>query len=225
MIKRWNDFIREFVDNYNNSIIDVKMTELKDLIDSFGSEDNLLYEWENDNDHEVIINFTYNDLSIKYEFSVDDMRISKITDDKVDFSEGVGSIDEALDIIEKDVHKILGVSESKIFEGSYDSSLKRNDILPIVNKIEKISKLSIDDSADIEGLISDLEKSLYKYDEDVIEDIVDMILFSPDDKEYMINKIIKLGDEILSRYGTEPKMILYAFEDAFTELSKQFKID
>lgn len=51
--------------------------------------------------------------SIRYEFDIDDMFISKILNDEVVFSENVESVDEALDIIEKDINNILGVSEKK----------------------------------------------------------------------------------------------------------------
>jgi hypothetical protein len=69
MIKKWNQFIREFVENSDNTI-DIKMTELKELIDSVGDDHNLLYEWKNKDNHEVIINFNWDSLSIRYEFNV-----------------------------------------------------------------------------------------------------------------------------------------------------------
>jgi hypothetical protein len=112
MIKKWNQFIREFIENSYN-LIDSKMSELKDLIDSVGDGHNLLYEWQNKNDHEIIINFNWDNLAIRYEFSVDEMIVTKIVGDRVDFQESVSSIDEALDIIEKDIHNIIGISEAK----------------------------------------------------------------------------------------------------------------
>ena len=70
---------REFVENHNN-VIDVKMQELKDLIDGM-SDDGLIYEWENKSDHEIVINFTNNDLSIRYEFDIDQMLVVKFAGD------------------------------------------------------------------------------------------------------------------------------------------------
>jgi hypothetical protein len=103
----------EFIENSDN-IIDIKMTEIRDLIESISDEGhNLIYEWENKDNHELIINFSYDGLSVKYEFSIDDMSVTKIVNEAVDFTEGVESIDEGLDIIEKDIYMILGVSESK----------------------------------------------------------------------------------------------------------------
>ena len=102
---------REFIEN-NDNIIDIKMQELKDLIDSL-SDNSIIYQWENKSDHEVVVNFTYNDLSIRYEFDVDQMYVAKFVGDTTDFQTYVESIDEGLDVIEKDIQGILGISENK----------------------------------------------------------------------------------------------------------------
>jgi hypothetical protein len=102
---------REFIEN-NDNIIDIKMQELKDLIDGM-SDQSIVYEWENKSDHEVVVNFTYNDLSIRYEFDVDQMYVAKFVGDTTDFQTDVESIDEGLDVIEKDIQGILGISESR----------------------------------------------------------------------------------------------------------------
>jgi hypothetical protein len=102
---------REFIEN-NDNIIDIKMQELKDLIDGM-SDQSIVYEWENKSDHEVVVNFTYNNLSIRYEFDVDQMYVAKFVGDTTDFQTDVESIDEGLDVIEKDIQGILGISENK----------------------------------------------------------------------------------------------------------------
>ncbi len=111
MIKSWNQFIREFVEDSPN-VIDAKMTELKDLISNV-SDDNILYEWENKNDHELVISFTVNDLSIKYDFDIDDLNLTKTSGNEVEFRTSVNDVEEGLDIIEKDVYSILGVDEAR----------------------------------------------------------------------------------------------------------------
>ncbi len=111
MIKSWSQFIREFVENSFN-VIDAKMAELKDLISNV-SDDNILYEWENKNDHELVVSFTVNDLSIKYDFDIDDLNLTKTAGDKIDFRTSVESIEEGLDIIEEDIHSILGIDEGR----------------------------------------------------------------------------------------------------------------
>ena len=113
MIKKWNQFIREFVEN-SNSVVDAKMQEISDLINSISDNDpnqNLIYEWENKNDHELIINFNDDNVSIRYEFDIDDLYLTKFAGETVDFEQPVGSIDEGLDIIEKDLQMILNISE------------------------------------------------------------------------------------------------------------------
>ena len=111
MIKKFTEFIREFVD-VTDSILDAKMQEIKDLVDNIGGQA-FMYEWENKNDHELFINFTNNELVLRYEFDIDDLMLKKIASNVVDFETKVDSIDEGLDIIEKDIHSILGVSENK----------------------------------------------------------------------------------------------------------------
>lgn len=99
----------EFIENSDN-VIDAKMQELKDLIDGL-SDNSIVYEWENKSDHEIIVNFTKSDLSIKYEFDIDQMYVAKFVGEVTDFHVSVESIDEGLDIIEKDIQGILGISE------------------------------------------------------------------------------------------------------------------
>lgn len=122
----------EFTEN-KTSIIDAKMTELKELIDSV--DDGLLYEWENKNDHEVVINFNFSDDSIKYELKLDEMYITKVVNEEIDFQENIKSVDEGLDIIEKDIHDILGISEAKRLKPLNQKRKKRN------NKYEKFKKV------------------------------------------------------------------------------------
>jgi hypothetical protein len=224
MIKKWNEFIREFVEN-SDSLIDIKMTEIKELIDSVGGGHNLLYEWQNKNDHEIIINFNWDNLSIRYEFSIDNMSITKIVSEQIDFQEDVDSIDEALDIIEKDIHNIIGISESYV--GEWSSSLKWSDLDNIISKIRKIFNLGLHDTADIEDLIISLEKKLSVYDEEVVESVIDLMLFNYPgvSEDYIKTTIIRLGDTVMNKYGTEPFMVKYAFEDAFEELSNYYNID
>lgn len=305
MVKSWQEFIKEeFIENSDN-VIDAKMEELSDLISNLSNGNNIMYQWESKENSELIINFLFNDLSIRYEFDIENLKISKIVGETIDFDIRVSSIDEALDIIEKDVHNILGISEKSIIkrsftefikeskdyiikwydplEGkkreelikaddkddakekivnkhgkhhfdtggmlnspqmdiilkdvpkrrymisneSYDSSIKVSDVTAIVDKIKKISKLEIvDNSADIDYLIDSLESKLSNYDQETIDEVIELMLFNYPDvsEENIIDKIIELGDRILDKYGTEPKMVLLAFEDAFYELSKHFNI-
>ena len=110
MIKIWNQFIREFLDN-SNSLVDAKMQELKELIDSISNK-SMIYEWENKEDRHLSVSFSTGDLSIKYEFNIDDLYVSKTAGETIDFQTDVESMDEGLDLIEKDIQGILGISEN-----------------------------------------------------------------------------------------------------------------
>jgi hypothetical protein len=109
MIKNWNQFIREFVES--ESFIDAKMQELKDLVDGATDGNNIIYEWENKDDHELTVTFSTGELSIKYDFDIDDLYVTKTAGDNIDFQTSVESIEEGLEIIEKDIQSILGISE------------------------------------------------------------------------------------------------------------------
>jgi len=109
MIKNWNQFIREFVES--ESFIDAKMQELKDLVDGATDGNNIIYEWENKDDHELTVTFSTGDLSIRYDFDIDDLYVTKTAGTNVDFQTSVESIEEGLEIIEKDIQSILGISE------------------------------------------------------------------------------------------------------------------
>lgn len=188
MIKKWNRYILEFVDN-SNSLIDAKMQEISDLVNSISQgqaqaqgqsiSSNLIYEWENKNDHDLIVNFTKDDLAIKYEFSIDNLYVTKYAGDTIDFEKSVNSIDEGLDIIEKDIQFILDISEKKINnnmkfkylkefknfnrhpENSYD--LDPNDKQRISRKeMEKrLVDVSAFDETDLEAMNDNELKKLY----------------------------------------------------------------
>lgn len=108
MIKKWNQFIREFIENSDN-MIDIKMQEIRNLIDGVSDGQNIVYEWENKEDHQLLVNFTKDDLSIRYEFDIDDLMVTKIVGDTVDFSNSVSSISDGLVTIEKDIHMVLSI--------------------------------------------------------------------------------------------------------------------
>lgn len=108
MIKKWNQFIREFIENSDN-MIDIKMQEIRNLIDGVSNGQNIVYEWENKEDHQLLVNFTKDDISIRYEFDIDDLMITKIVGDTVDFTNKVSSINDGLMTIEKDIHMVLSI--------------------------------------------------------------------------------------------------------------------
>ena len=108
MVKKWNQFIREFIENSDN-IIDIKMQEIRTLINGVSDGQNIVYEWENKNEHQLLVNFTKDELSIRYEFDIDDLIVKKIVGDTVDFTNKVQSISDGLLTIEKDIHMVLSI--------------------------------------------------------------------------------------------------------------------
>jgi len=220
MIKKWNQFIREFVEN--DSIIDVKMQELKDLVEGISAGQNFIYEWENKNDHQLLVNFSTGELSIRYEFDIDDLIITKVVGETIDFTENVESIDEGLDMIEKDIQMILGISESS----KYDSSIKEVEVENVIKRILDFSKIGVmDNAADTEGIVEDMEKALSMFDKETIDLVIDTILFGDDSeswKEWISGEIIRVGYKVMRKYGTEPMQVLNAYDTAFNYLKRNF---
>lgn len=114
MIKKWQEFLKENIVN-PDSYLDMRMQEIKSLLDTMGN-DTLIYEWENQDDHKLFINFSANGLSVRYEFDIDNMILTKIVGDVTDFTKDVESMESGVASIQKDIHGLLGMSES------YDSN-------------------------------------------------------------------------------------------------------
>lgn len=115
MMKKWNEFIREFVES--SGYIDARMQELKDLLDGISTDENsILYEWENEDDHHLTVSFSSGELSVRYDFDIDDLHLTKTAGESIDFQAPVESIDEGIEMIEQDIKSILDIEESILFE-------------------------------------------------------------------------------------------------------------
>lgn len=108
MIKKWQEFLESAVVN-PDSYLDMRMQEIKTLLDTMGN-DTLIYEWENQNDHKLFINFSANGLSVRYEFDIDDMIITKLVGDVTDFTKDVDSMESGVAFIQKDINGLLGIA-------------------------------------------------------------------------------------------------------------------
>lgn len=222
MIKKWKEFLLEFV-NTSDSFIDAKMQEIKDLLDNI-SDENIVYEWENKNDHQLVVSFSYGQLAVKYDFDIDDLYLTKTAGNVVDFESGVESIDDGLEMIEGDIKSILGISES--YRNEWDSSIKEEEAEDIVNKILKFQKIGVmDNTTDPDGLIKELEEQLSNYDKVTIDLVIDTLLFGDESqswRDWATEQIISVGDKIMSKYGTEPTQVLNAYRTAFNLLRRDF---
>lgn len=96
-----------------------------------------------------------------------------------------------------------------------DSSESANEILKDCRK--KID--TIDDESKFSDLERDCETRLEVYDSEVSEFVIDSIFY--DDNEDLSDEIIKIGDLILSKYGTEPIMVINAIEDCLSLIIKE----
>jgi hypothetical protein len=115
MMKKWNEFIREFVES--DGYIDARMQELKDLLDGISTDENsILYEWENEDDHHLTVSFSVGELSVRYDFDIDDLHLTKAAGESIDFQAPVESIEEGIEMIEQDIKSILDIEESILFE-------------------------------------------------------------------------------------------------------------
>jgi hypothetical protein len=105
----------EFVKNYESSYVDEKLSELEELVMSFSDGKDLMYEWKNEDDHNIVITYQINGDSFKYELDIDSGFISKTQNDKIVMEEIIDSVEEGLDMIEKDMQSELGISENYDF--------------------------------------------------------------------------------------------------------------
>lgn len=104
--------IRKFYEFVNHdSYIDVKLTELEEMVKSFTEGKDLMYHWENKNDEAVVITFQFDGVAVKYDFDIDEGVLTKTSDDQIEFEEMVEDSEEGLDIIEKDIQMVFGISE------------------------------------------------------------------------------------------------------------------
>lgn len=111
MIKKFKHFILE--SNTDHSIIDAKIEELSDLLKNSSNKTDLMYQWEDDKETELIIDFLIDDVSYRYEFELDDLFLIKIIGNEIDYTKKTSSVDSGMDIIEKDIQKILKIEENK----------------------------------------------------------------------------------------------------------------
>jgi len=104
--------IRKFLEFiHSDSYIDAKLEELEEMVKSFTEGKDLMYHWENKNDEAIVITFQFDGVALKYDFDVDEGILIKTSDDQVEFEEMVESVEEGLEMIEKDIQMMLGISE------------------------------------------------------------------------------------------------------------------
>ena len=209
--QRFLEFVQE------DSYIDAKLEELEDLVSSFTEGKDLMYEWENKNDHQVIITYQVNGDSTKFEMDLDSNSIIKTQNDKVVLQEEIDSVESGLDMIEKEIQSDLGIYER--YSPQWDSSIEEEDEANrIVYQMKKFQSNYNQSGQMDEQLVEVLKRKLSHYDEINMDFVIDALLFD-DASDETAQNIIRTGDIIMNKFGTEPQMVVNAFEDAFSVLS------
>lgn len=124
MIKRFREFIREFVEQ-NLDYISARMQELQDEISNLSdveSGSSLMYNWSKGNDEHLVINFTIDDIPYRYELDLKKdtpFIVKEYIDNQLSFEEEVSDEEDGLFLIEKKIRDVLGLYEEidySIFE-------------------------------------------------------------------------------------------------------------
>jgi len=126
MVKNYRNFIIENYKKNSNTYLSSKMSEIEDLISSESESDDseLIYNWEDNDGEYLVINFTINGVSYRYELDLNENNpyiVSKFMDDRIDFEEEISNEEEGLEMIEKDIYSIISdktgsILENKVFE-------------------------------------------------------------------------------------------------------------
>jgi hypothetical protein len=109
------------------------------------------------------------------------------------------------------------------YQGRWTESLKSEDVKQIYPMVKRILEIYPGESGDSEGIVDELERKLSSYDDIVREYIIDTLMFGDPDISFdeLERKVIDLGDRIYDM-GTERRMVIDAFEDAFEVIGKHF---
>ena len=128
MIKKWNEYIKEDLDG-GSDYIRAKLDELKDLVSNIGQAQNdgnsynLVYNWKNNIDEGVVVEFTKGDMFIKYELikkkeqpvepgqKVKYLFIVKKLVNDIEQITDIETIESGLNFIDKDIKLVLGINE------------------------------------------------------------------------------------------------------------------
>lgn len=107
-------------------------------------------------------------------------------------------------------------------ESHYDSSITKDDAEELIYKIHQYHDALSSNEGDwndssFESFITDLESKckdrLYIYDRENSEFVINCLFR---DSNISADDIIRVGDEIMNKFGTEPHMVIEAFEDCFS---------
>jgi len=228
MIKKWGEFIREFVNEpINVDYINARMQELQDTVmdtqeEQFNDDDFYLgFEWSIDqkasyedgdipvnNQGQLNIHFSTVEGEIKFEFDLDGLSLSKIiNEEEVEYSKKLSSVEECLDIIEKEIYEYLGVSEAY---GNFEDHELTGKRVRIVRLEDPYTNLKPGDEGTVRG-VDDMGHILMKWDNGSSLNIIpEMDEFDVIDES--INESRIYGCEVLPKKALE-ELDMYATID------------
>jgi len=231
MFKTKMNFIKLFEEfeseSFNTDFIESKMSELEDILPV-----NIDFKYSIDrinNQGVLVINLYILDTGISLDWTIDldDPNIQLVAKGEdvfgedishTSYSKKVSDVDDALDMVEKEIYKICDISES--YTAQWDSSIKSSDVKNILPKIYQVQEF-IHES--IEDFDSKIDSILINYDNIVKNFISEMFLnnyWFSEKNDGLIDVIVELGDKIMNRYGTEPKQVINAIEGVISYFSR-----
>ena len=104
------------------------------------------------------------------------------------------------------------------YRGDYDSSITEDDALEacfLISECQKIISPIVSNTKVYDDIVKKCEQRLIPYDKINRNFVLDILLYTDpsSDTSHLSEEIIKLGDKIMSYYGTEPRMVINAIED------------
>lgn len=110
-IKKFYEFVQG--DGFVASdYVEARLSEIRDLV-SKRVQGEFVYTWKTEDDHHVVLTFVWDEVSVKYDFDVDDLFVEKTSGEIVDFKKKVDSLQHAMELIEQDLMLMMpeGVEE------------------------------------------------------------------------------------------------------------------
>lgn len=105
----------------------------------------------------------------------------------------------------------FGVFES--YKGQYESSIKKEEARDLITQIYQYKEVVSGNS----GLKQKCHDRLYYYDKMNVDFVIDSIF----EKDVTEDDIIRMGDTLQDKFGTEPQMLEQAFEDCFAVFTSE----
>lgn len=218
----------EFESNHLNiDFIKAKMSELEDVLPINIDFKYSIEKIDGQGILMVHLHILDTGISLDWSVDIDEPKIQLVAtgediygDDISDksYSKKVSDVDEALDMIEKEIYDICDISESYVSQ--WDSSIKKIQVIDLLPKIYQVQKFIHQSSDNFE---SKIESNLRNYDKVVRDFISEMFLnnyWFSENNDGLIDVIIELGDKIMNKYGTGPRQVINAIEDVISYFSR-----